>query len=698
MTQPLHESPSETEDNTVVLARRPLRPDSQPASLSRFEDVVWDLSPGIFENHTQRLILNFEQIPSQWLRSVKSYFWILINEETAKPILDAPSTPRRLALASIAHMISPLRWIIHWFDDHGYDTLQAASPKVLDRLLADSAESGLSLHRRRQIIVETRRVWAHRHVVSPQLRMPEAAPWQEDRPSDLLSHRFKITGNLTPRISDETLVPLMAWAFRFIEDFAPDITAAYHNYLELISDDYRHTSQGSRTPQPPGTRRLRLQAALNRLRQLGLGLPGQPDPSGIPKINWTHLGRLTGSFGNTHASYDRDIVLKSGLSVDPQSYVTTRCTVSLDGQLWCGPYISWQEVIPLALHLQTACFIAIAYLSGMRPGEALNLERGCHKINPSTRLHELHGTIWKTARTPEDAKDPKGQPRGNPWIVHPLAGQAVEVLERLHTSELLFPKTLRPKAIRGTTPRPNARTGTAQTAAKMTTDITAFIEWVNDYCARHQRNDPIPKDADGNITAKRFRRTLAWHIVRRPRGLVAAAIQYNHISTLVTQGYSGNYHSGFPNELTMERWLERVEHLTDIDQYLESGGHVSGPAAKQLRERTHQTTAKFQGRALPTRRQAEKLLADPSLQVFKGEGLHCVFDKAKALCTKTEDVPNLGQCYSACGNIARTDDDILEVKIALERLPQDRFAPPVRHHRVQQVAQHLTDIITSHED
>lgn len=152
MTQPLHESPSETEDNTVVLARRPLRPDSQPSSLSRFEDVVRDLSPGIFENHTQRRILNFEQIPSQWLRSVKSYFWILINEETAKPILDAPSTPRRLALASIAHMISPMRWIIHWFDAHGYDTLQAASPKTLDRLLADSAESGLSLHRRRQII------------------------------------------------------------------------------------------------------------------------------------------------------------------------------------------------------------------------------------------------------------------------------------------------------------------------------------------------------------------------------------------------------------------------------------------------------------------------------------------------------------------------------------------------------------------
>ncbi|MEV8183407.1 hypothetical protein [Specibacter sp. NPDC078692] len=697
MTQQLHEQPDAFDDNTVVLERRRLRPESHPSSLSRFGDNVWDLSPGIFENHVQRYIINFAQVPDAWLRSVKSYFWILINEDAAKPILDAPSAPRRLGLSSIAHMLSPLRWLIHWFHAHGYDTLQAATPKVLDRLLADLSESGLSLPRRRQIIVETRRVWVHRNVTSPQLRMPEAAPWQEERPGDLLSHRFKNTGNLTPRISDETLIPLMAWAFRVIDELAPDITAAYHDYLKLISDDYRHTSNGDRKPQPPGTRRLRLQATLDRLRHLGVGLPGNPDPSGAPRINWTHLGRLTGSFGNTHAKYDREIVHNSGLPVDPQSYVTTKCTALLDGQLWCGPYIAWDDVIPLTVHLQTACFIVIAYLSGMRPGEALNLERGCHRINHNTKLHELHGTTWKNARTPEDAKDPEGQPRRNPWIVHPLAGKSVEVLEQVHTSELLFPKTLRPKPLRGTKPRADVRAGSGQTTAKMTTDIESFIGWVNDYCVRHQRNDRIPEDADGRVTANRFRRTLAWHIVRRPRGLVAAAIQYNHISTLVTQGYSGNYHSGFPNELAMERWLERIERLTDIDQYLESGGHVSGPAAADLRARTHQVTSKFQGRVLPTRRQAEKLLTDPSLQVFKGDGIHCVFDKTTALCTKNEDAPNLGQCYSACGNIARTDDDILEVKASLDRLPKDSFAPPIRHHRAQQVAEHLTGIISSHE-
>jgi hypothetical protein len=31
---------------------------------------------------------------------------------------------------------------------------------------------------------------------------------------------------------------------------------------------------------------------------------------------------------------------------------------------------------------------------------------------------------------------------------------------------------------------------------------------------------------------------LAWFICRRPRGLVAAAIQYGHLHVQITQGYS----------------------------------------------------------------------------------------------------------------------------------------------------------------
>ena len=39
-----------------------------------------------------------------------------------------------------------------------------------------------------------------------------------------------------------------------------------------------------------------------------------------------------------------------------------------------GPYPSMMQPISHQ-HLVTACFVVIAYLSGMRPGEVLSLER-----------------------------------------------------------------------------------------------------------------------------------------------------------------------------------------------------------------------------------------------------------------------------------------------------------------------------------
>ncbi|MEA5456526.1 hypothetical protein SPF06_17505 [Sinomonas sp. JGH33] len=658
---------------------------------------MWDLTPGIFEDHSQKYSINFGHFPPAWEQSVKAYVWILINNETPRPVQGGPSSPKPLALSSIARLPTHLRRLVSWFDERGYDSLQGASPSVLDRLLAEVGETGLGFTQKRQIITETRRLWVYRDIVPQQLRLPDASPWQEETAGDLLAHRHRRPGNLTPRIGDETLVPLLAWAFRFIEDFAPDITAAYREYCALLSRGHRHTPAGARETPAPGSRKPILHAVLERLRDLGLGLPGQPGPDGDPVINWCHLARLTGFLGATHALYDRDVVVGSGLGVDTDSYLTTRCTAQLDGRLWHGPFIAWEEAIPLAVHLQTACFIVIAYLSGMRPGEVLNLQRGCHNENPRTDMHELHGTRWKSARNREGAKIPEGQIRQNPWIVHPMAARAVDVLEDLHSMDLLFPRTLRPQAVRWYTPRADGRAGNGQTTPKTTGDIASFIRWVNEYCARRQHSDSIPDDPDGRITPSRFRRTLAWHIVRRPRGLVAAAIQYGHIADLVTQGYSGSYDSGFPNELAMERWLERIERITDIDHYLEAGGHVSGPAAEKLRERTGLATAKFAGRTLPTRRQADKLLQDPSLQIFKGDGLHCVFDQATALCARDTDRPNLGQCRSACSNIARTDADVLEVQTARDRLSQDHLAPPIRHERTRKVSDRLTEIIIDHE-
>jgi hypothetical protein len=317
----------------------------------------------------------------------------------------------------------------------------------------------------------------------------------------------------------------------------------------------------------------------------------------------------------------------------------------------------------------------------------------------STRdLWTLTGTRWKGATGLDGGKAEHGAPRENPWIVHPLVARAVRVAEELGDGRFLFPDSIRPQGNRPKTHSARQRPGRARTATRAAEDIDSFRDWVNGFCRANGRPDTIPNDPDGRITPSRFRRTLAWHIVRRPRGLVAAAIQYGHINVRITQGYAGNYASGFPDDLAFEQWLERIDQATDLEAYLNAGGHLSGPAAGELERRVRQTSEKFSGKVLLTGRQARKLLEDPALQVYPGRGLHCVFDRTKARCiTTTDDSPDLSSCQPGCANIARTRHDIEELRARLSRIPEDPLAPAIRHQRTTIIRESIQNIIEAHQ-
>ncbi|MFF4384793.1 hypothetical protein [Kitasatospora sp. NPDC001547] len=54
--------------------------------------------------------------------------------------------------------------------------------------------------------------------------------------------------------------------------------------------------------------------------------------------------------------------------------------------------------------------------------------------------------------------------------------------------------------------------------------IKDFTTWVNqEAAAKNLTKQSIPDDPHGSITISRFRRPLAWHVARRPGGLVALA-------------------------------------------------------------------------------------------------------------------------------------------------------------------------------
>ena len=69
----------------------------------------------------------------------------------------------------------------------------------------------------------------------------------------------------------------------------------------------------------------------------------------------------------------------------------------------------------------------------------------------------------------------------------------------------------------------------------------------------------VPEDPHGNLGLSRLRRTLAWHIARRPGGLIALAIQYGHMRTALdartSAGYGSRERRGFHGELDVETAL-----------------------------------------------------------------------------------------------------------------------------------------------
>ncbi|MBF6253926.1 hypothetical protein IU414_18270 [Nocardia farcinica] len=402
----------------------------------------------------------------------------------------------------------------------------------------------------------------------------------------------------------------------------------------------------------------------------------------------------------------RQILRDSGIPLREGAPLLLPPTGTVDGRPWRENPIEEPEARSLARHLMAACFIVVAYLSGMRPGEVLALERGCLHHDRSTGLLLVRGRHWKGVRDDSGTHLPQGEIRPDPWVVAEPVATAIAVLEALHEEQLLFPNRLggRPQKAVGTGYR--FRDGRARTSTAITRDLNGFIDWVNTYCTRTNRNDPIPPDPDNpTITPRRLRRTLAWFIARKPRGIVAAAIQYGHLKVQMTLGYAGTYASGFPDDLAFEEWLAQLDLLSDAHDRLDAGEHVSGPAAEEYRHRVRHAQ-RFAGRTLTTHRDARTLLASPELQVYPGTGMTCVLDPQRAACrlarddTDTRRTPDLSDCRPTCANIARTDRDIDVLRAAAERLAEcvaDPFAPAPRLARERHELDRLRGLIAAHD-
>jgi integrase len=619
-----------------------------------YGDATWSLlalnkNPSAANEH-----IWWARFPDAHREQFRHAAWALINFPLPPRPLARLGAPARSRLSVSRMSRTVLHWarFARWMDDQGIDAIALVDAADLTRYTLALAQAGLSRNTVIQHLAALSRLHAYSIEHLPLAQRLVEPPWLVEGMDDYLPAATPGGENVTEPISPETLGPLLIWSLRMVEDLSPDILAARAERSRLVSKVESLAGAKSRGGLVP---------YLERLRDSGDPFPSRTVRTGHLGPATVYIAALTDTPISVAYQVLRQSCWREVLRANPGP---APLNVDLKGRIGGQPWrtvIDFGEVDRLTKHLVDACFIVIAYLTGMRPGEILGLEEGCcpepQAEDDGSRRHLIWARQYKNARDRDGNHLSEGEVRDVPWLAVPQVVRAIRVLE-----EVVGPGQLLFDALTHDIDRNPHRAGRSMATATVANRIEPSVAWFNNLA--HSLGRPyeaIPPDPDGRIGLARFRRTLAWHIARRPGGLVALALQYGHMRTIVSEGYASRARGGIHELLDVETARVVAENLSDLHEALQNGEGVSGPAARRtIFSATHQQE-RFGGQVL-TLRQAQALLADPTLTVYVNEAAHCLcnYDRSKALCQvnrqgSAASTPSLDRCSEACSNICRTD-------------------------------------------
>lgn len=676
--------------DTVVLRSRAVRRGSAAMGMACFDDSVWPLTPAHPDAHSQSVNLWWTTYPAASVRQFKTF--VLAALDHPYPVaISGHRTIDRAGPGTVRLWFVRLRAFAVWLEHRGIEWLSGVDDQVLDDYLEHVRAAAASPAVRRQLLGAVRALWAYAEYLPAACRISTKDPWDGAPVSQLAERPAPGRFNATPRIAEPTMQALLDWALRIVEELGPDIRDAWRSFQALEAGV--HPSQEAYRNLPP---RERLRLFAETAARSGAALPGDPAEPG--KVSYYHLGRLLGIDCQRRSQYlgvqARAVAGRLGLSIADDCYVGT-VTGLVNDVPWRDRPVTVAELPRLLRILVAACFVVLCYLTGARPGEVLALRRGCRYADEETGELLIRGHAGKGYdRAPHDGSGPS-----RPWVTVQPVHDAIALLESLHDFDLLFPADL-------LTSDPRSA-GFARRSNQMNDDMQSLVTWINDAFTPPGGPLVIPPDPSRKLHGSRFRRTLAYFIVRRPRGLIAAALQYAHVSTKVTLNYAGEGDTSWMDDLAVEK-LEMVLEQNDDDRTLtEDGEHVSGPSANEYRTRLGRV-AKFSGRVVATVRSVERLLNQADPDIHHGEGMTCVHRAETAECRKEKIIlglpagsgPDESFCRTSCINLVYTDRDIMHVRQQLadyEATASDLLAPRPRRDRAAAQAAAARKVIDRHE-
>ncbi|WP_435239160.1 integrase [Streptomyces sp. YPW6] len=685
----------------------------------RYGDPSWSLL-ALSKNPSQADdIIHWNWFSDTYCETFRHAAWALVNHPLPDVHIAKHGAPMRARLSAGRLLKCVNQWSVfaEWLEKQGITTLAAVTVEDLTEF---AHHLGKIKARSRNTVCSYLLALSRLHYYG-EMHLPPAdrlmePPWIREGQDDYLPAASSKGENVAEPITPATMGPLLVWALRFVELFAPDILAAHVERRELHA-----AADALDVPITLGCD-AGLQTYLASLEAKGAPVPVA---DWNPRTPFAPAALFLSAKTGTPVKKIHQVMRKPHWRAYTRDHhepamLDTPVTAMLGGQPWHEPFEFYRSST-LVKHLATACFIVVSYLTGMRTGEVLALQTGCcpdpgtdeaaakrHLIyGPAIEAEEddeephsmLHGRQFKRARDEDGNHDSAGSVRA-PWVAVPQVVNAVRVLEALGPGGgLLFAAEVHDPRL------PDRRSSRSLAYATMANRMNSFIEWVNAYAeTRGRSSEMIPPDPHGSVGTGRFRRTLAWHIARRPGGLVALAVQYGHMRTLISEGYAARSRGGIRDLLDFETARTVAETLTDMHDAMQEGEGVSGPAARRLIHAAATEHQRFGG-MIATTRQARSLLADPTLNVFENKEafLLCNYDREKALCHPSRggagEAPSLDRCRSACANIARTDHHADQMLAAAENLRMQALSPLVPEpmaERLRSKAEHLEELAAQH--
>lgn len=684
-------------ENVRIFHGRSLRPGFNLSATARYGDDQWPLAPATLQGQERGLTLRFDTVPGAYRTVLKDFCYIALSG----PL---PPGEVRPSMVSIATYFYSIRLFLIWLGkSHAGRDIAHIDAEILDgyqrHLLGRYPHSPARRYHLRSAVGL---LWRYRQSLGPAalpLDPSSVTSWNEAFPDSRGE-------NSTPRIPEEVHSRLLVWAQRFVDDFSGDVLEAIQRWETLRQR--RSRSEAARTRAPRGQAEQQILDYLEECVRTGRPLPGtngQPSFAaiarniGCDRKAVSALGEpLTSAARAVGVSEHVCLGLAMGGTIDRQPWLEG---VSLDP-------IRDDSITVLTQMLQAACYVLIAFLSGMRDSEVKHLQKGC-----VTAERDGNGTPYRWKVSSLAFKGESGD-AGVPaaWIVGASAGRAIEVLEKVHQTrahgrtEWLFASIKN-----GQSAESSVRGGNeAMTLAGTNVQLNRFIAWVNRYCAARGRDDGIP-NVDGQpwrLSTRQFRRTLAWYIARRPGGVIAGAIAYRHHSVQMFEGYAGTSESGFRAEVEAEEALARGEHLLAmIDRHEHTT--LVGPGSDEAQRRLSEfgTQAGFGGTVSTDGRRLLRITSRNDPAVYPGKYATCVYDDTKALCRRRTDaptkVPDLTDCKPLnCGNVALSTENLVAWRAELDvidaELSTQPLLPPLMIARLEQRRDQVQGFLDRHED